>query len=327
MEDLVNGFWRDRPVLVTGATGFLGGWIVSRLLADGARPICLVRDNMPEAKSHFGSVSGRSTLVHGDVRDVNLLKRVLGDYEVDVVMHLAAQTVVGHAADNPSETFEVNVGGTNALFEACRQIGGQRAVVVASSDKAYGEQPVLPYTEDMPLLGRNPYDASKVAAEVVARSYAASFKIPMVITRCANVYGGGDLNWSRLFPGTLRALLRGHRPVIRSDGTFTRDYVYVEDAADAFMRLAEWLAADATRSGGTFNISTEETRSVLDIVASLVRAVGIDLPPDVRGKTTLEIRHQRLSSERLKSTLGWTPQHDLEDGVARTVRWYRDYFA
>lgn len=323
----MTAFWRDRPVLVTGATGLLGGWVAARLLAEGARPVCLVRDGLPSARTHFGTLESRCVLVHGDVRDVELLKRALGEYECDVVMHLAAQTVVGVAAGNPSETFDVNVGGTWALFEACRQIGGQCAIVLASSDKAYGDQPVLPYTEDMPLLGRHPYDASKVAAETVAQSYVASFSLPALITRCANLYGGGDLNWNRLFPGTIRSLLRGERPVIRSDGTLTRDYLYVEDAADAYVRLAEWLAADPSRRGSAFNVSTEETRTVLEIVTALVKASGVDLVPDVRGTAKLEIRHQHLSAKRMRDELGWSARHDLAGGVERTVRWYREYLA
>ena len=320
-------FWRDRPVLVTGATGLLGGWVVARLLADGARPVCLVRDGLPAARTHFGTLMDRCVVVHGDVRDGELLKRALGEYECDVVMHLAAQTVVGVAAGNPSETFDVNVGGTWTLFEACRQIGGLRAIVLASSDKAYGDQPVLPYTEDMPLLGRHPYDASKVAAETVAQSYVTSFGLPALVTRCANLYGGGDLNWNRLIPGTIRSLLRGERPVIRSDGTLTRDYLYVEDAADAYVRLAEWLAGDPSRRGSAFNVSTEETRTVLEIVTALAKAAGVDLAPDVRGTAKLEIHHQHLSARRMRDELGWSERHDLVGGVERTVRWYREYLA
>jgi CDP-glucose 4,6-dehydratase len=327
LEELVRGFWRDRPVLVTGATGLLGGWVTARLLAEGARPVCLLRDGLPAARSHFGSLMERCVLVHGDVRDIDLLARILGEYEVEIVLHLAAQTVVGVAAGNPAETFSVNVGGTWAVLEACRRIGGQRAVVVASSDKAYGDQPSLPYTESMPLLGRHPYDASKVAAEAVARSYAASFAVPVLLTRCANLYGGGDLNWNRLVPGTIRSFLRGDRPVIRSDGTLTRDYLYAEDAADAYVRMAAWLAADATRSGGVFNVSAEETRTVLEIVTALAEAIGTDLKPDVRGAVRLEIRHQHLSAERLRSSLGWTARYSLASGLERTVHWYREYLA
>jgi CDP-glucose 4,6-dehydratase len=323
----VSAFWRDRPVLVTGATGLLGGWLVARLLADGARLVCLVRDGVPTERTLLDAVIRRVAIVRGDIRDQALLRRVLGEYEVEVVMHLAAQTVVGVAAGNPAETFDVNVGGTAALMEACRQTTGIRAIVFASSDKAYGAQPVLPYTEEMPLLGRNPYDASKAAAETVVQSYVSSFATPALITRCANLYGGGDLNWNRLVPGTIRALLRGERPVIRSDGTLTRDYLYVEDAADAYARLAEWLAADTTRAGSTFNISTERTNTVLDVVAVIGKALDIDPAPDIRGETKLEIQHQHLSARRLNATLGWSTRHDLVAGVARTVAWYRDYLS
>lgn len=327
MADVVSRFWRDRPVLVTGATGLLGGWLVGRLLDEGARPVCLVRDDVPTERTHLARLLDRSIVVRGDIRDEALLRRVLGEYEVDFVMHLAAQTVVGVAAGNPAETFDVNVGGTWALFEACRRIGRVSGIVVASSDKAYGAQPVLPYTEDMRLLGSHPYDASKVAAETVVRSYVSSFGTPALITRCANLYGGGDLNWNRLVPGTIRALLRGERPVIRSDGTLTRDYLYVEDAAEAYLRLAEWLAADPARNGAAFNISTEQTSTVLEVVSQIVKSVGVDLRPDIRGEARLEIPHQHLSAARLKATLGWSPRHDLAAGIGRTVAWYRDYLS
>jgi CDP-glucose 4,6-dehydratase len=327
VEVVVSAFWRDRAVLVTGATGLLGGWLTTRLLADGARPVCLIRDGIPTERTHLESVVRRASVVRGDIRDQALLMRVLGEYEVDVVMHLAAQTVVGIAAGNPSETFDVNVGGTWALLEACRRSERIRAVVFASSDKAYGAQPVLPYTEDMPLLGRHPYDASKAAAEMVVQSYVSSFGTPAVITRCANLYGGGDLNWNRLIPGTIRALLRGERPVIRSDGTLTRDYLYVEDAADAYVRLAEWQAEDATRAGAAFNVSTERTSSVLDMVSVIGKALGVDPRPDVRAEARLEIPHQHLSAKHLAATLGWSARHDLAQGMERTVAWYRDYLS
>ncbi|MBM3545744.1 MAG: NAD-dependent epimerase/dehydratase family protein [Alphaproteobacteria bacterium] len=323
----MSGFWRDRPVLVTGATGLLGGWLTQRLLTEGARPTCLVRDGVPTERTHLDGTLKRVAVVRGDVRDGALMRRIVSEYEVEVVMHLAAQTVVGVAAVNPAETFDVNVAGTWTLLDACRQSDRIRAVIFASSDKAYGIQPALPYTEEMPLLGCHPYDASKVAAEAVVQSFVSSFGTPAVITRCANLYGGGDLNWNRLVPGTIRSLLRGDRPVIRSDGTLTRDYLYVEDAADAYVRLAEWVAGARDRAGSVFNISTEQTSTVLEIVASVSKAMAIDLAPDIRGEARLEILHQHLSAKLLMAKLGWAPRHDLADGMKQTVAWYRAYLS
>jgi len=260
----------------------------------------------------------------GAIEDQAVVERVVSEYDVDTVFHLAAQSQIGVANANPVSTFDTNVKGTWSVLEAVRRVRPTAHVVVASSDKAYGSQPVLPYTEDMPLLGRHPYDASKACADLLAQSYAHSFALPVVVTRCGNLFGPGDVNWERLVPGTLRSLIAGARPVIRSDGTATRDYIYVEDAALAYVVLAEALASGIAQPGACFNFSNEHPLSVLDMVSELQRALGTDLEPDVRGTARNEIDHQYLSAARARAELGWKPQFSLEDALAQTVVWYRE---
>ena len=236
-----RNFWRDRPVLVTGATGLVGSWLTRRLYEADANVVCLVRDWVPQCELVRTGLLERVNVVRGDICDRDCLERAIGEYEIDTVIHLAAQTIVGIANRNPISTFESNIQGTWNLLEACRRSPGVRSVVIASSDKAYGHQDKLPYGEDTPLAGRHPYDVSKSCADLIAQAYAASFGLPVVVTRCGNFYGGGDLNWNRIVPGTIRSVLRGEPPVIRSDGQYIRDYFYVEDGAAAYMLLAEQL--------------------------------------------------------------------------------------
>ena len=322
----VSSFWRDRTTLVTGGTGLLGGWLVRRLVDAGANVVCLVRDWAPHSELYRTGLIGRVAAVNGDVRDQMLMERVLGEYEVDTVMHLAAQTIVPIANRNPISTFESNIGGTWALLEACRRSPRVRQIVVASSDKAYGDQPVLPYDESTPLAGRHPYDVSKSCADLIALSYAATYGLPVATTRCGNFYGGGDLNWNRIVPGTIRSVLRGERPVIRSDGKFVRDYFYVEDGAAAYMRLAESMAADPTLHGQAFNFSNEIQVTVLEIVERILREMNSRLEPDVRNEASNEIRHQYLSAAKARQLLSWSPLFELNEGLARTIAWYRAYF-
>jgi CDP-glucose 4,6-dehydratase len=321
----VNRFWLDRPTFVTGATGLVGGWLVRALLAAGADVVCLVRDWLPGCELVRTGALGRVKVVRGDVRDQALLERTLGEYEVDTVIHLAAQTLVPVANRNPVATFETNVGGTWALLEACRRSPTVRQVVLASSDKAYGHHDELPYTEDAPLQGQHPYDVSKSCSDLIGQAYAATYGLPVAVTRCGNFYGGGDLNWNRIVPGTVRSVLRGRRPVIRSDGGFVRDYFYVEDGAAAYMLLAEALAADPGLKGRAFNFSDEVQVTVLDLVAKILRLMGSDLEPDVRNEASNEIRHQYLSARRAREELGWRPLFDLDEGLRRTIAWYRDF--
>jgi CDP-glucose 4,6-dehydratase len=236
------GFWRARPTLITGGTGLLGGWLTQRIADEGADVVCLVRDWVPQSELVRSGNLSRVRTVRGDVRDQALLERVLGEYEIDTVFHLAAQTIVGVAQRNPVSTFETNIQGTWSLLEACRRSPRVKSIVVASSDKAYGDQEQLPYDESTPLQGQHPYDVSKSCADLIAHTYAVSYGVPVAITRCGNFYGGGDLNWNRLVPGTIRSILHQERPVIRSDGTLVRDYFYVEDGVGANVRLAEHCA-------------------------------------------------------------------------------------
>jgi len=330
VEDLgvtTADFWRDRPTLVTGASGLVGGSLVKRLVEAGADVVCLVRDWVPQSELVSSKLIDRVKTARGDLRDQRLLERVLGEYEIDTVLHLAAQTIVPIANRNPVSTFETNVAGTWALLEACRRSPVVKQIVVASSDKSYGEQESLPYDETMPLAGRHPYDVSKSAGDLIAQSYAATYGLPVLITRCGNFYGGGDLNWSRIVPGTIRSVLRGKRPVIRSDGEFVRDYFYVEDGAAAYTLAAERMAADRKLAGEAFNFSNEQPINVIDLTRLILRLMHSDLEPDVRNEATNEIRCQYLSAAKARAKLGWQPLFQLEDGLERTINWYRTFFS
>lgn len=320
-------FWLDRPVLVTGATGLLGSWLVKRLMDLRAEVVCLVRDWVPQSELVRARLLEQVRVVRGDVRDQELVERTAGEYEVATVFHLAAQPVVGVASRNPTSTFDTNVRGTWAVLEACRRSPAVRQVIVASSDKAYGDHGGVPYDETMALQGRYPYDVSKSCADLIAQCYAATWGLPVAITRCGNLYGGGDLNWNRLVPGTIRSLLRRQRPVIRSDGTYVRDYFYVEDAAAACVLLAERFADDPSLKGQAFNFSYELELTVLDVVTRVCRLAGSSLQPDVRNEASNEVRYQRLSAQKAHRVLGWQPHFSLDEGLSRTIRWYADFFA
>jgi CDP-glucose 4,6-dehydratase len=323
----MSSFWRDRPALVTGATGLVGAWLVRRLLEAGAEVTCLVRDWVPQSGLLRDGLVDRVRLIRGDVRDQALMERALGEYEIDTVFHLAAQTIVGIANRNPVSTFEANIQGTWATLEACRRSPTVGAIVVASSDKAYGDQVVLPYDETTPLQGRHPYDVSKSCADLIAHAYAKTYRLPLAITRCGNFYGGGDLNWNRIVPGTIRSVLRGQRPVIRSDGSYIRDYFYVEDGAHAYMVLAETLARRPELAGEAFNFSDELQITVLELVRRILAGMGSDLEPDVRNEAKNEIVHQYLSAAKARRDLGWAPLFGLEEGLRRTIDWYRGFFS
>jgi CDP-glucose 4,6-dehydratase len=320
-------FWQDRPTLVTGATGLLGGWTVRHLLGLGAQVVCVVRDWIPQSELFAGGLAERCAVVRGDVRDQALMERVLGEYEVSTVLHLAAQTIVDIARRNPVSTFEANVAGTWSVLEACRRSPTVGQIVVASSDKAYGQQPTLPYVEDMPLLARHPYDASKACADVIAVSYASTYGLPVAVTRCGNFYGGGDLNWNRIVPGTIRSVLRGQPPVIRSDGTFVRDYLYVEDGAAANVLLAEALAGNEACRGQAFNFSTETPVTVLELVHLVLRLMGSDLGTVVLDDARHEIPAQYLSAAKARQLLSWRPLFALGEGLERTIAWYEKALA
>ena len=324
---MANEFWRDRSVLVTGATGLLGGWLTSRLISSGANVVCLVRDWVPQCELIRKNQLENVNVVRGDVTDRDVVERALGEYEVQTVFHLAAQTIVSIANRNPVSTFESNVQGTWNLLEACRRSPTVTAIVVASSDKAYGSHTVLPYGEDMPLQGRHPYDVSKSCADLISQAYAATYDLPVGITRCGNFYGGGDLNWNRIVPGTIRSIVRGERPIIRSDGKYIRDYFYVEDGAAAYMLLAERLSADRRLRGMAFNFSNEVQITVLELVEKILAKMESKLTPDVQNQTSNEIRHQYLSAERARKLLKWAPEFTLDEGLERTIAWYREFFS
>lgn len=315
-------------MLVTGAQGFLGSWLAERLLDEGAHVVTLVRDIEPEARFHTEGIAGRCTQVRADLTSYEELTRALNEHDIRAVFHLAAQTIVGTANRSPLSTFETNMRGTYTLLEACRAVGvvgdPVERVVVASSDKAYGRHEQLPYREDFALQPLYPYDVSKAATDMLTRSYAATYGMPTAVTRLANIYGGGDANASRIVPDTIRALLHDKRPVIRSDGSPERDYIYVEDAVGAYLAIAESLD-DRERWGRAWNAGSGEPVSVREIVARLIKAAGSDVEPDIRGEGTPhgEIDRQFLDSTAIRTELGWQPKWTLDDGLAATWEWYR----
>jgi CDP-glucose 4,6-dehydratase len=317
-------FWRDRPVLVTGATGLLGSAVLEELLARGAAPVCLVRDEVPASRAVQQGLLARASVVRGDLVEYETVLRAINEYECDTILHLGAQTVVGTAARQARSTFEANVRGTWQLLDAARACGGLvERVVVASSDKAYGEAERLPYTEETPLRGRFPYDVSKSCADLIAFSYAESYGLPVSVTRCGNLFGPGDLNWNRLVPGTIRSALRGERPIIRSDGRFVRDYFFVRDAALAYLELAERMP-DPAATGEAFNFGAEQPLSVLELVEKvLAMADASHLEPRILDEASREILRQHLDCTKARRVLGWKPRFSLEEGLRETIAWYR----
>ncbi len=324
--ELNRGFWRDRPTFVTGGTGLVGSWLVQRLVEAGADVVCLVRDWVPQSELVRSGHIDKVKVVRGDILDRDLMERILGEFEIDTVFHLAAQTIVTIANRNPISTFESNIAGTWNVLEACRRSPKVRQIVMASSDKAYGDQEILPYNENTPLQGVHPYDVSKSAADLIAKTYAVSYDLPVAITRCGNFYGGGDLNWNRIIPGTIRSIVRGEAPVIRSDGKYIRDYFFVEDGAAAYMLLAERLSAHPELRGEAFNFSNELQVTVLDIVQSVLKLMRSELQPIVLNQTSNEILHQYLSAEKARRLLDWHPLFTLESGLKKTIEWYREFF-
>jgi CDP-glucose 4,6-dehydratase len=326
MEELVTFAWTDRQVFITGGTGLLGSHLTAALVERGANVVCLVRDEVAQSHFHRQKLHERVTIVRGRLEDYDLLERALNEHEIEAVFHCAAQAIVTIANRNPLSTWESNVRGTYNLLEACRRNAKLiQRVVVASSDKAYGDQPELPYTEDSPLEGRFPYDCSKSCTDLITRSYFETYKVPACITRCGNLFGPGDLNWNRIVPGTIRSALRGERPVIRSDGKFVRDYVFVGDAVEAYLTTAAAIGrADIT--GEAFNFADQKPMTVIEICKLALAAAGRqDLEPTVLGQASHEIREQFLDSTRARTKLGWSPKFGVVDGLARTVGWYRQH--
>ncbi len=324
---MTHNFWQDRPVLVTGATGLLGGWLVKELLDEGAEVVALVRDHCPKSLLEREGVLARINVVQGDIRDAALVRRTLGEYSVGTVFHLAAQTLVGVAKQDPAGTLDVNIRGTWTILEAARQAQTPQ-VIVASSDKAYGAQKALPYVETQALEGRYPYDVSKSCTDLICAMYATTYGLPVAVVRCANLFGGGDLNFSRLVPGVIQSTLKGDPFVIRSDGKFVRGYLYVKDAAQAYTALARAMAENPGLQGEAFNFGMDGCKTVLDIVHAALKLMGREgLDPIVQNMASNEIREQYLSSEKAARLLGWTPLYSLEEALTETIEWYRAFFA
>jgi CDP-glucose 4,6-dehydratase len=311
--------------LVTGAQGFAGAWLCGALLEGGAEVTAYDRGDSRISKLELLGIGEEVELVKGDLNDRERLDSAIEAARPDTVFHLAAQTIVGEANASPIPTFESNVGGTWTLLEACRA-AGVPATVVASSDKAYGPSDELPYTEETPLRASFPYDVSKAAADLISRSYWHTYDLPVAVTRFANIYGGGDTNFSRLVPETVSAVLNGRRPVIRSDGSPERDYLFVEDAAGAYLAIAGALR-EGKAGGEAFNAGGGEPHSVRDVVALICELAGSEVEPDIRGEGNPpgEIDRQWLDSTKLREAIGWAPQVELRDGLERTIEWYRGH--
>ena len=320
----MSQFWRDRRVFLTGATGLIGGHLTAALLDLGADVVALTRDWVPHSLFARGDLSARTTIVRGDCTDFDLLKRTLAEYEIQTVFHLAAQTLVGVANADPLTTLETNVAGTYRLLEAARQLPRAPDVILASSDKAYGESEVLPYTENTRLEGRQPYAVSKSCADLIAQAYAQTYDLPVAITRCGNFYGPGDLNWNRIVPGTIRSALQGEAPIIRSDGQHQRDYIYAADGVSAYLTLAQALATRPELRGAAFNFGSNAPVSVLTLVEQILIACGReDLTPIVLNQAHNEIVNQSLDATKAQRELGWRAEYNLERGLRETVNWYR----
>ena len=332
MNDDVNlsarvDFWSHHPVLVTGCTGFLGAWLTMALVDLGAAVVGLVRDEVPFSQLRRSGYDRRIAIARGDVTDYACIERVLAEYEVETIFHLAAQTIVSIGNRTPLSTFESNIKGTWTVLEAARRAPKVSRIVVASSDKAYGVHETLPYKEDAPLRGCYPYDVSKTCADLIARTYFMTYQSPVAITRCANLYGGGDLNWSRIFPGVMRSVILGERPIIRSDGTMVRDYLYVQDAVRAYLALAEQMDRPGV-PGEAFNFGMDDPKSVLEIVQTIITVSGrTDLKPVVLDNAPNEIPAQYLDSRKAKRMLGWSPGYSLDEGVRETLAWYQAYLS
>ncbi len=320
-----DSFWRGRRVFITGCTGFLGSWLTAALLERGAAVVGLIRMREPESQLIRTGLIGKIEQVYGDLLDYELIKHTLVDKDIDTVFHLAGQTIVGVANREPAATFETNIRGTWLLLEAVRHTPSVRGVVVASSEKAYGEHKTLPYLEELPLQGRHPYEVSKSCADLIAQSFAHTYGLAIAVTRCSNLFGGGDLSWNRLIPGTIRSVLSGEQPVIRSDGSFRRDYLYVADAVRGYLMLAEKLTDVGVR-GEPFNFGSGCAVSALEVVRTIVALSGSPaLEPVILNEVKNEILDEFLSPAKAKQAIGWRPQYTLAGGLKETMAWYKAY--
>ncbi|MGY5238598.1 GDP-mannose 4,6-dehydratase [Clostridium tertium] len=321
---MVSTFWNNKNVFITGGTGFLGSYLVKKLVNYGANVTILVRDYIPQSNIYRGEEYKKVNLVHGTLEDYLLIERTLGEYEIDTVFHLAAQAIVGVANRNPLGTFKSNIEGTWNILEAARKSPLIKRVIVASSDKAYGDQEKLPYDENMPLQGKHPYDVSKSCADLIAQTYYETYKLPVCITRCGNLYGGGDLNFNRIIPQSIQSILNNKAPVIRSDGSFIRDYFYIEDAVDAYINLAEKVV-ELNLGGQAFNFSNEIQLTVLELVNKILKIMGSCMKPIILNQGSNEIIHQYLSAKKARTVLGWSPNYTIDEGLSKTIKWYKDF--
>jgi CDP-glucose 4,6-dehydratase len=318
-------FWKDRNILITGCTGLLGSWMTGSLIAQNARVVGLVRDTVPQSPYFEPGIVEHAVTIRGEIENLPLLGRIINEYEIDTVFHLAAQTIVTLANRNPIPTFKSNIEGTWNVMEACRRAGQVSRIIVASSDKAYGDQPVLPYDEKTPLEGRHPYDVSKSCADLICRAYYETYGLPVCVTRCGNFYGAGDLNFNRIIPGTIRSVYNRERPVIRSNGSPRRDYFYINDGVGAYLLLAQKMDNKKIQ-GEAFNFSTEKPYSVLEIVETIIGMMDSDLKPRVLNQATNEIQDQFLSAKKAKRLLNWKSRYSLEEGLGETIGWYTTFF-
>ncbi len=316
--------WKDKNVFVTGGNGFVGSWLVNELVKKGANVTCIVRDPVKGSNLEFLGIADQVNTIKGSIEDYNAVEKAMKETGAEVCFHLAAQAIVGVANKSPLPTFETNIKGTWNVLEACRQLNVKR-IVVASSDKAYGEHEKLPYKEDFSLNGLTPYEASKSCTDILARAYAKTYVMAVAVTRCGNIYGGGDLNFSRIIPGTIKSVLNNESPIIRSDGTPIRDYIYVLDAVAAYIALAEQLDRKEV-AGEAFNFGTQEPISVLDLVKKIIAVAGKKVEPQILNQAKNELQAQYLDWAKAKKVLGWQPKHGLDDGLKETVEWYRKFF-
>jgi len=317
--------WKNKNVFVTGGNGFLGSWLVNDLLKKGANVTCIIRDSIANSNMGLLGISDKINVVAGTIEDYRTVERAMNEFECEACFHLAAQAIVGIANKSPISTFETNMRGTWNVLEACRQLQIKRTVV-ASSDKAYGEHEKLPYKEDFSLNGLTPYEASKSCTDIIARTYAKTYGMPIGVTRCGNIYGGGDMNMSRIIPGTIKAVLEDERPIIRSDGTPVRDYVYVLDAVNAYITLAEQLDRKEV-AGEAFNFGTETPVSVLELAKKIIVAAGKKMEPVILNQAKNELQAQYLDWTKAKKILGWTPKFTLDAGLKETIDWYRRFLS
>ncbi|MBI3036807.1 GDP-mannose 4,6-dehydratase [Candidatus Woesearchaeota archaeon] len=317
--------WKDKNVFVTGGNGFVGSWLVNELVKKEANVTCIVRDPVKGSNLEFLGIADQVNTVKGSIEDYNAVEKAMKETGAEVCFHLAAQAIVGTANKTPLPTFETNIKGTWNVLEACRQLGVKRTMV-ASSDKAYGEHEKLPYKEDFCLNGLTPYEASKSCADLLARAYAKTYGLPVAVTRCGNIYGGGDLNWSRIIPGTIKAVLNNESPIIRSDGTPIRDYIYVLDVVAAYLAAAEQLDKEEV-AGEAFNFGTETPVSVLELAKKIITVAGKKVELQILNEAKNELQKQYLDWTKARTVLGWQPQFGLDDGLKETIKWYEEFFS